>query len=58
MIATFLPLILSKQQSGRNGSKHGGFFKDKLGHLFYVFHTHNSPGKVAKRKTALLKAFF
>ncbi|MCE7041627.1 glycoside hydrolase family 43 protein [Dyadobacter sp. CY312] len=50
--------ILDKEDVGQNGTGHGDFYKDEKGGLNYVFHTHNSPTAVGKRKTAIVKAKF
>jgi xylan 1,4-beta-xylosidase len=50
--------IISKNNTGPNGTGHGDFIKDKKGHLFYVLHTHYSDTKVAPRRTAIVKARF
>jgi xylan 1,4-beta-xylosidase len=46
--------ILSSIQTEVPGSGHGDVLKDKDGKLLYVFHTHNEPGIVTPRKTALI----
>jgi xylan 1,4-beta-xylosidase len=46
--------ILSRKDIGQNGTGHGDFYFDKKGGLHYVFHTHHSEAKVAKRKTATI----
>lgn len=50
--------ILSKAQTGMNGTGHGDFFVDKAGRLSYVFHTHESNAIVGRRKTAIISAKF
>ena len=50
--------ILDKEDVGQNGTGHGDFYTDKNGGLNYVFHTHNSPTAVGKRKTAIVKVKF
>ena len=50
--------VLSKKQTGKNGSGHGDFFTGKDGKLNYVFHTHESNLKTGKRKTAVISAAF
>ncbi len=50
--------ILSRKNTGKNGTGHGDFIKDEKGNLFYVFHTHNSDTRVAPRTTAIIKARF
>lgn len=47
--------ILSRKNIGQNGTGHGDFFRDADGKLNYVFHTHNSAEKVAKRRTAVIQ---
>jgi xylan 1,4-beta-xylosidase len=46
--------ILSRQNTGRNGSGHGDVFSDDNGRLAYVFHVHSSNSRVESRKTALI----
>lgn len=46
--------ILSRKDIGQNGTGHGDFYFDQKGALHYVFHTHNSESKVAKRRTATI----
>lgn len=47
--------ILSRKNTGRNGSGHGDLFSTNDGQLYYVFHTHNSNSDaVGVRKTALI----
>ena len=50
--------IISKKITGSKGSGHGDIVKDKAGDYHYVFHTHFSNGKVAPRKTAMIKIRF
>jgi xylan 1,4-beta-xylosidase len=50
--------IISRKNTGINGTGHGDFFKDASGTLYYVLHTHNSNSRVAIRKTAIVKASF
>lgn len=47
--------VLSRKNTGRNGSGHGDLFTTKDGELFYVFHTHSSENSVGQRKTAVVK---
>ncbi len=48
--------LLSRKQTGWNGSGHGDFFTDRKGRLTYVFHTHyDNDTKEGKRKTALVQ---
>ena len=49
--------VISKNLLGVNGTGHGDFFK-KGKELYYVFHTHNDTGKVAPRRTAVVKLRF
>lgn len=49
--------ILSKNLLGVNGTGHGDFFT-KNKRRYYVFHTHNSAGKVGPRKTAVVDVRF
>jgi xylan 1,4-beta-xylosidase len=50
--------IISRQQLGIPGTGHGDFFTNKKGELWYVLHTHDAPGKVGPRKTAMIKVSF
>ncbi|MEN0052113.1 MAG: glycoside hydrolase family 43 protein [Mucilaginibacter sp.] len=46
--------ILSRNNTGQNGSGHGDLFLQGDGALYYVFHTHSSNSVVGKRKTAVI----
>jgi xylan 1,4-beta-xylosidase len=47
--------ILSRKNTGQNGSGHGDLFAENNGSLSYVFHTHNSNTNVnGARKTAII----
>jgi xylan 1,4-beta-xylosidase len=46
--------VISRKDIPAAGTGHGDFFKDKKGHLKYVFHTHNSSQAVSRRRTALI----
>lgn len=46
--------ILSRENTGQNGSGHGDLFTEKDGMLYYVFHTHSSANTVGLRKTAVI----
>lgn len=50
--------IISRHNTGENGSGHGDFIRDKEGALFYVFHTHLSDHTVQPRKTAIIRVRF
>lgn len=50
--------ILSKKDAGINGTGHGDVFTDKNGKMNYVFHTHFSNERVAKRRTAMVEMNF
>lgn len=50
--------ILSRANTGRNGTGHGDIFKAKNGELYYVFHTHHSNDKVGARTTAIIRLSF
>jgi xylan 1,4-beta-xylosidase len=51
--------VLSKAQTGENGSGHGDFFTDHNGKLNYIFHTHESNSQPkGQRRTALISAQF
>jgi xylan 1,4-beta-xylosidase len=47
--------ILSKKQTGQNGSGHGDVLMAGDGQWYYVFHTHESANKVGERKTAIMR---
>lgn len=47
--------ILSRANTGHNGSGHGDIFKAADGKLWYVFHTHNSNDKVLDRLSAVIQ---
>ncbi|MCD2422262.1 glycoside hydrolase family 43 protein [Niabella pedocola] len=47
--------IISKKNTGFNGSGHGDLFKDKKGNWQYVLHTHFSATRVGPRKTAIIQ---
>ncbi|SDE03123.1 Glycosyl hydrolases family 43 [Mucilaginibacter pineti] len=47
--------ILSRKNTGQNGSGHGDVFATANGAWYYVFHTHSSSSIVGKRKTAVVK---
>lgn len=46
--------LLSKKNTGMNGSGHGDLFEDAKGKWHYIFHTHYSDKTVAPRKTAIV----
>ncbi|MXV50996.1 family 43 glycosylhydrolase [Pedobacter sp. HMF7647] len=48
--------VISRVNIHQNGTGHGDFFKDKNGHLKYVFHTHYSDKTVSPRLTAIIDA--
>lgn len=50
--------ILSRRETGVNGSGHGDLFSDKRGRLQYVFHTHFSNEKVSPRRSAIIRFRF
>jgi len=50
--------MISRFNTGQNGSGHGDFIQDKAGNLLYVLHAHNSSRKVLPRKTAIVKIRF
>lgn len=50
--------ILHQKDLNQPGTGHGDLFSDKAGELWYVLHTHFSEGKVAPRRTALIKMGF
>lgn len=47
--------IISKANTGENGSGHGDLIQGENGKLYYIFHTHYSKEVVHPRKTALIK---
>lgn len=49
--------IISRHNTGANGSGHGDLLKGKDGKWYYVFHTHNS-NKPGPRKTAIIELKF
>ena len=46
--------VLSRKQTGQNGTGHGDLLKSKDGVWYYVFHTHQSSKNVAPRKTMMI----
>ncbi|GAA4306963.1 glycoside hydrolase family 43 protein [Compostibacter hankyongensis] len=50
--------IISRHNTGHNGTGHGDFVRDTAGRLFYVLHTHRSDSAVSPRMTALIEAAF
>jgi xylan 1,4-beta-xylosidase len=46
--------ILSKKQTGHNGTGHGDLFKSADGKWHYVFHVHQSGTQVGPRKTMMI----
>lgn len=46
--------VLSRKNTGQNGSGHGDLFLAENGALYYVFHTHSSGSAVGMRKTAVI----
>lgn len=50
--------FISRKNTGKNGTGHGDFIKNKNGELFYVLHTHRSAAQVAPRATAIVKVRF
>lgn len=50
--------IISKKDVGINGTGHGDVLMDKNGGMGYVFHTHYSNSKVARRRTAYVRLQF
>ena len=46
--------ILSRKQTGYNGTGHGDLFSSAGGKLYYVFHVHQSNTQVGPRKTMLI----
>ncbi|OOQ59903.1 beta-xylosidase [Mucilaginibacter pedocola] len=50
--------IISRQNTGANGTGHGDVFTGPDGKLYYVLHTHHSNTKVGERKTAVIAIKF
>jgi len=50
--------IISRHNTGYNGTGHGDFFTDGKNKLYYVLHTHKSKNKVSPRLTAVIEAAF
>ncbi|RYE21411.1 MAG: beta-xylosidase [Sphingobacteriales bacterium] len=50
--------ILSRKNTGQNGSGHGDLFTGEGGKLYYVHHTHNSNYNTGKRKTGIVAMSF
>jgi xylan 1,4-beta-xylosidase len=50
--------LLSRKQTGENGTGHGDLFRAANSSWYYVFHTHQSANKVAPRKTMLIPVKF
>ena len=46
--------VLSRKQTGQNGTGHGDLFKTSDGAYYYVFHVHQSATNVAPRKTMMI----
>ncbi len=46
--------IISRANTGFNGTGHGDLFKGADGKLYYVLHTHSSNQVVGRRKTAII----
>lgn len=46
--------ILHRSILGETGDGHGDIFKDKRGHLFYVYHVHYSDSKATPRRTRIV----
>ena len=47
--------VLSRAETGFNGTGHGDVFFDKSGAMWYVFHVHNSPTRIDRRRTGLVR---
>lgn len=47
--------IISRNNTGKNGSGHGDLFAGKDGKWYYVFHTHATNQATGKRKTAVVQ---
>ncbi|RVU02432.1 beta-xylosidase [Mucilaginibacter limnophilus] len=50
--------IISRKNTGYNGTGHGDLFTGKDGKLYYVLHTHNSNTNTGRRKTAVIGVSF
>lgn len=49
------PAVISRENTGFNGSGHGDVFFDADGGIWYVFHAHHSNIRVSPRRTAIIK---
>jgi len=47
--------ILSRAETGHNGTGHGDVFFDKAGAMWYVFHTHASTTSIGPRRTGKIR---
>lgn len=47
--------VLSRRDTGLNGTGHGDVYEDKDGELWYVFHAHNSSIRIHPRRTGVIK---
>lgn len=50
--------IVSRANTGKNGTGHGDIFQAGNGDFYYVFHTHHSNDKVGERTTAIIRLSF
>lgn len=50
--------IISRDNTGKNGTGHGDFIQNPAGELFYVLHTHRSDHSVSPRLTGIVNASF
>lgn len=47
--------VITRRNTGFNGTGHGDVFFDKTGGMWYVFHVHNSNAKIEPRRAAIVK---
>ena len=47
--------VLSRAETGFNGTGHGDVFFDASGAMWYVFHVHNSPTRIDRRRTGIVR---
>ena len=47
--------VLSRAETGFNGTGHGDVFIDNFGAMWYVFHVHNLPTRVDPRRTGVVR---
>lgn len=47
--------VLSRDETGFNGTGHGDVFDDGAGRMWYVFHAHNSGVRIHPRRTGIIR---